>query len=448
VHKLELSAKNLYLKLLKLSETETVCLLDSCGINYLDSKLLIAGILPSKLSVLNNPNPDLSLTQFNNITNETFASIFTISYEFGLKLENIKPSIKEFPNYLEPDIFIAGFENLIFHNYETDKTFIIGNPDNFLKIEKTLFEIPEFIPRNNSTKEETPAFQSNFTRQQYISKVLEIQEYIKAGDTYQTNLTQQFSVDLSDNLSPQQIFFNLRNNHPAPFSSFIRRKNDFVISISPERFFNVKTNNSNTEVVSTSPIKGTRPRGKTPSEDTLLREDLLNSPKDRAENTMIVDLLRNDLGRICQFGSVNVEKLCNLEEHPSLFHLVSTISGKLKPNLHNSDVIKALFPCGSITGCPKIRTMEIIDELETATRGLSMGAIGYSTGRTNPGNQFPSSFDKIHSSVAIRTMVVGGQKAVFNVGGGIVIDSIPLDEYKESMLKARALMNAIGINID
>ncbi len=154
---------------------------------------------------------------------------------------------------------------------------------------------------------------------------------------------------------------------------------------------------------------------------------------------MIVDLLRNDIGRICKFGSVEVEKLCDLEIHPTLFHLVSTITGELRENLNFSDIIKAVFPCGSITGAPKIRTMQIIDELETANRGLSMGTIGCSIQNSKFKIQNSSEL-----SVAIRTMVIRENKAIFNVGGGIVIDSVPEDEYEETLIKAKALISAIG----
>lgn len=154
---------------------------------------------------------------------------------------------------------------------------------------------------------------------------------------------------------------------------------------------------------------------------------------------MIVDLLRNDLGRVCEFGSVNVEKLCDLEEHPTLFHLVSTINGELRDDVKFSDILRAVFPCGSITGAPKISTMKIIDEIETADRGLSMGAIGYYLPTT-----WHSSLATCDLSVAIRTMVVRDNVATFNVGGGITIDSDPEKEFDETLLKAKALLNALG----
>jgi anthranilate/para-aminobenzoate synthase component I len=204
-----------------------------------------------------------------------------------------------------------------------------------------------------------------------------------------------------------------------------------VVSISPERFLRVEPQ---TKLVEAWPIKGTRRRGVDEQEDALLRRELLSSEKDRAENVMIVDLLRNDLGRVCHYGSVEVAELCRLEEHPTLFHLVSKVRGALRDEVTAGELLRACFPCGSITGAPKIRAMEIIDEVETAPRGLSMGAIGYFG--------FDGSLDL---SVAIRTMTVRERVARFNVGGGIVADSDPALEYEESLIKARALLRALGV---
>jgi anthranilate/para-aminobenzoate synthase component I len=182
------------------------------------------------------------------------------------------------------------------------------------------------------------------------------------------------------------------------------------------------------------PIKGTRPRGENPADDVSLRLELQSSEKDRAENVMIVDLLRNDLGRVCTYGSVVVDELCDIEQHPTLFHLVSTVRGTLRDDVTISDLIRACFPCGSITGAPKIRAMEIINEVETVPRGLSMGSIGY------------FGFDgSVDLNVAIRTMTIRDGVARFCVGGGIVADSIPDDEYEESLIKARALFRALGV---
>jgi aminodeoxychorismate synthase component I len=278
---------------------------------------------------------------------------------------------------------------------------------------------------------------SNFTQPQYLAAVDRIKELIRAGDTYQVNLTQQLSVPLYGDVLPADIFIHLRRSHPAPFAAYLDRESSFVISASPEQFVTIKHAGS-VRTIMASPIKGTRPRGTDAAGDEKMRADLLDSEKDRAENTMIVDLMRNDLGRICEFGSVKVDELCRLDVHPTLFHLVSDVSGKLREDVGYSDVIRAAFPCGSITGAPKIRTMEIIDRIETVRRGLSMGAIGCRIAPGIFGND-----EIFEMSVAIRTMVVRDGEARFNVGGGITIDSDPEAEYDESMLKAKALLTSL-----
>ena len=435
MREIEFPADRLVSVLLKLSEQEPVCLLDSCGVSHLGSHLLIAGIKPLEIYEITNDDAQQTLGFLDDkFSNPHLAFIFSISYDFGLKLENINPRPKEFSTFAEPDVFLAAFDCLIVHDYNTGATRLTGNKKRFDEIEGILQKTKAANFENDSI--EKSSISSNFTRENYIQTVAAIQERIRRGDTYQTNLTQQLRARLPENLTAQKIFWDLRKSHPAPFAAFLKRETDAVVSISPERFFRVESRESRVErIITTSPIKGTRPRGRTPEEDLNLRNELLTSEKDLAENTMIVDLLRNDLGRICKFGSVEVEKLCDLETHPTLFHLVSTINGDLRENIGFSDIIKAVFPCGSITGAPKISTMRIIDELETANRRLSMGAIGYS---------FQNSIDL---SVAIRTMVVKNREAIFNVGGGIVIDSIPELEYEETLIKAKALLKALGADV-
>ena len=433
VREISLSADQLVSALLNLPEEKNLCLLDSCGVSHLGSHLLIAGIDPIEILEISESDAEKTLKILDEkLSRENLAAFLTISYDFGLKLNRIAPRRKEFSAFDEPDVFMALFDCLIVHDYDTSKTFLTGNENRFDEIETALTNSPNLLNPANSPNS---IISSNFTCENYISAIEKIQEYIRSGDTYQTNLTQQLRAQLPDNLTPEQIFLRLRKNHPAPFASFIRRKNDKVISASPERFLKISQSqieNRKSKIITVSPIKGTRPRGKISDEDARLKRELLNSEKDRAENIMIVDLLRNDIGRICEFGSVKVEKLCNLETHPTLYHLVSTVSGKLRENTNFSDILKAVFPCGSITGAPKIRTMQIIDEIETASRGLSMGAIGY------------VGFDKmIDLSVAIRTMTVRGNEAIFNVGGGVVIDSVAEEEYQETLVKARALLQAI-----
>ena len=440
----DLSADNLVSALLELSKSETVCLLDSCGVGHLGSHLMIAGIEPREVHEIRTDNPAEVLAFLDEKLSGDLAAIFTLSYDFGPKLEGIRSRLKASP---EPDIYLSLFDALIVHDYDTKKTYLTGDESKSRLIGGGLRTVT--VP-GAACVPKPSKYSSNCTKDAYIASVEEIKERIRRGDTYQTNLTQQLTVRLSKETTPQEIFRNLRRDHPAPFAAFITRKASTVVSASPERFFRVEGNR-----ITTSPIKGTRPRGKTKAEDDALRNELLSSEKDIAENTMIVDLLRNDLGRVCEFGSVKVEKLCDLEEHPTLLHLVSTIGGELRKDITTADIIKALFPSGSITGAPKISTMRIIDELEAVPRGLSMGAIGIYIPKV-----LSSGFSRLDArvksakvgtnnsildlSVAIRTMTIRDNNAVFNVGGGIVIDSDAEKEYEESLLKAKALLDAIG----
>jgi len=438
MHPIDLSADELVSRLLKLSEDQTVCLLDSCGVGHLGSHLLIAGIFPIKVHEITNDDPEQTLAFLDEKLSGEQAAMFTLSYDLGPKLEGIA-SMHEGGD--EPDVFLALFDALVVHDYHTGKTYLTGNESRFTQIER---EIGGVTVARITPVTQRCAFSSNFTKDDYVSAIEEIMERIRCGDTYQTNLTQQLTIKLPKQTTPQSIFWNLRRDHPPPFAAFITRKDSTVVSASPERFFRVDGNR-----ITTSPIKGTRPRGITEAEDNAFRNELLSSQKDIAENTMIVDLLRNDLGRVCEFGSVKVEKLCDLEEHPTLFHLVSTITGELRKDVTPANILNALFPSGSITGAPKISTMKIIDEIETAPRGLSMGAIGlYVPSSQSQGPGPTSAWDMGHGtwdmSVAIRTITIRSNTAIFNVGGGIVIDSDPEKEYEESLLKAKALLDAAG----
>ena len=471
---LKISGDDLVRALLNLPKEKKVCLLDSCAVSNLGSRYLIAGFDAVETLEITETDANQTLAILDEkLADENLACMFTISYEFGLKLNKIVPRPKEFAAFAEPDVFLALFDCLIIHDYKTRQTFLRGNEKRFAEIEKNLFAVVFNQPSEFSETAKKSLAASNFTRANYLETIGKIQELIRDGDTYQTNLTHQLRVRLPENLSPEQIFLRLRQNHPAPFAAFLRRANDIIISASPERFFRVQSLESRVQsrrIIQTSPIKGTRPRGKNAAEDLRLRDELLTSEKDRAENVMIVDLLRNDIGRICEYGSVTVEKLCDLETYPTLFHLVSTARGNLRDDVKFSDILKAVFPCGSITGAPKISTMRIIDQLETAPRGLSMGAIGccFQGSRFNvqgsrvkvSGSRFPVqglmgethySPSAVHHyfdlSVAIRTLVIRQTEAIFNVGGGIVIDSIPADEYAETLAKARALLNALHAEI-
>ena len=453
MQELDISADDLIKALLRLPETETVCILDSCGVKHLGSHLLIAGIDPVEILEISNDYPEQTLAIIDEKLSCDLACIFTLSYDFGLKLLGSDTHKKSLSNESEPDVFLAQFDVLIIYDYDTGKTKLVGNPHKFPSTTTKINSALASSAISNFRSEigiGSTIVTSNFTKPEYLSAIETIKEYIRNGDTYQTNLTQQLKATLPAKLTTQQIFYRLRRDHPAPFAAIIKRIDSTVISGSPERFFKTEG-----QRITTSPIKGTRPRGKTADEDAALRQELLTSQKDLAENTMIVDLLRNDLGRVCEYGSVHVEKLCDLEEHPTLFHLVSTVSGDLRENTKLSDILRALFPCGSITGAPKISTMRLIDEIETADRGLSMGAIGIYVPSPTSNVQYQKSslgfgletLDfGLSLSVAIRTMVIRDNTATFNVGGGIVIDSDPEKEYDETLTKAKALLNAIGGN--
>ncbi len=435
---LSLTADELVSAALKLSLTEPVCILDSCGVDYLGSHQMIVGVRPSETIEVSSRAPSETLDLLDVKMRDDRASIFTLSYELGPKILGIPVRYKPGPS--EPDVFISTFDALIIHDYDAHQTRIVGDAAGARRIRDLI--LGAGCGEMTEPSVGVPAIVSNFTKAEYLAAIETIKEYIRAGDTYQTNLTQQFSADLPLGLTPQAIFRRLRRDHPAPFAAFITRKDSTVVSASPERFCKIGRNPTGGEgalrTISTSPIKGTRKRGQNSEHDARLKADLVASPKDRAENTMIVDLLRNDLGRVCEYGSVKVERLCETEEHPTFFHLVSTISGELRETARFSDVLTAVFPCGSITGAPKISTMKIIDELEPTRRSLSMGAIGY---RIPSGFGIPECTDL---SVAIRTMVIRNGRATFNVGGGIVIDSDPESEFQETLTKAQALFAALG----
>ncbi len=266
-----------------------------------------------------------------------------------------------------------------------------------------------------------------FTHQEYVAAVEKARQYIIAGDIFEVNLSQRFEAELST--TPYELYRRLRQVNPAPFACYLGFDEVSVVSASPERFLRVHG-----DWVETRPIKGTRPRGKTPEEDEALANELVSSIKDRAENIMIVDLERNDLGRVCRFGTIKVTELAILEVFPTVFHLTSTVEGNLREGKNCIDLLKATFPGGSITGAPKVRAMEIIDELEPTRRSVYTGNIGYLSFNGN-----------LDLNIAIRTFLVKGSKAYFQVGGAVVYDSDPEAEYQETLDKARALINALNM---
>ena len=279
----------------------------------------------------------------------------------------------------------------------------------------------------NDRQSKEIALRSNFTPEEYMKAVNKVREYIAAGDVFQVNLSQRFEAELG--ISPFDLYKRLRIVNPAPFASYLNFPSVTIVSASPERFLKVQG-----DLVETRPVKGTRPRGKDAFEDERLAQELSKSTKDHAENLMIVDLERNDLGRVCRYGTVKVTELAVLETFPTVFHLTSTVTGRLRRGKSNMDLLKATFPGGSITGAPKVRAMEIIDEIEPTKRSIYTGSIGY------------LSFDEdMDINIVIRTFLIKEGKGYFQVGGGIIYDSDPEAEYIETLDKARALIRALQL---
>jgi para-aminobenzoate synthetase component I len=268
---------------------------------------------------------------------------------------------------------------------------------------------------------------SSFTHRAYLDAVALVREYILAGDIFQANLSQRFEGPLAE--PTFELYRRLRRRNAAPFAAYINLGEFAVLSASPERFLRLDENRRHVE---TRPIKGTRPRGLGPMHDAALGRALAESDKDRAENVMIVDLLRNDLSRVCRPGTVRVPELFALEQHPTVHHLVSTVVGELEPGTGPMDLLRAAFPGGSITGAPKVRAMEIIAELEPTRRGVYCGSIGYI-----------SSTGAMDMSIVIRTYVALRGRVYFQAGGAIVADSDPEQEYRETLDKARALIEVL-----
>ncbi len=270
-----------------------------------------------------------------------------------------------------------------------------------------------------------PTVISNFSPDGYRDAVRRAIEYVHAGDVFQVNIAQRLLAPLAEH--PLELYGRLRERNPAPFACYFDAGDFQIVSASPERFLKV----TDGEVV-TQPIKGTRPRGRTPEEDAILLHDLVTNPKDRAENVMIVDLLRNDLGRVCEFGSVMVPKVCEVETYRFVHHLVSEVRGKLREGKTPFDLLRAAFPGGSVTGAPKVRAMEIIAELEPTARGPYCGSIGFLG--------FDGTMD---ANILIRTFTASRGWLQFPVGGGIVADSDPDREYEETLHKAEGLLRAL-----
>lgn len=462
VREISLPVKDVLLALLRLPPSSRVSILDSCGARLPDARLLIAGFDPFEIVEaygdqlhISRPREGESRVVRGDVLNilderlESFrvapqpnvkiagACIASFSYDLARRFERLR-SVAPPSSIREPDAVLVFYDTLVVHDYleHTTKIVSLSTPERLDEFQEALTGASEGEVFDAAPPTTLNNAASDFTREEYVRAVLSIKEQIAAGEIYQANLTQQISVPLADApLQPPHVFLTLRRAHPASFAAFLQRRDDVVISASPERFLRVEVE-ATQRTVEAWPIKGTRPRGETEEEDARLRAELIESEKDRAENVMIVDLLRNDLGRVSRYGTVTVPELFTVQEHPTLFHLVSKVRALLRDDVTAGALIRATFPCGSITGAPKLRAMEILDEVERRRRALSMGAIGY------------FSFDgAIDLSVAIRTMTIRQGIARFNVGGGIVADSQPEAEYEESLTKAQALLRALNAEL-
>jgi para-aminobenzoate synthetase component 1 len=281
-------------------------------------------------------------------------------------------------------------------------------------------------PSSNTSGTGRVTIKSNFTHDAYLKAVAKARQYIIDGDIFEVNISQRFEAELV--IPPYELYKRLRKINPAPFASYMEYDGVTIAGTSPERFLRVEG-----DWVETRPIKGTRARGKTPHDDRVRAKELLSSLKDHAENMMIVDLERNDLGRVCRYGTVRVTELAILEKFPTVFHLTSTVVGRLCVGKDRIELLKAAFPGGSITGAPKVRAMEIIDELEPTRRSIYTGSIGYLSFNGN-----------MDMNIVIRTFIIKGKQAYFQVGGAVVYDSDPEEEYQETLDKARALIDSLN----
>ncbi len=314
-----------------------------------------------------------------------------------------------------PDCYMGLHDGIVVIDHLTGKTYIaaLGIQEDsstvIQRIESKILSRHDTRPALKvKKKRRVPKFTSNFTKEAYVKAIEKIREYIAAGDIYQANMTQRFECELEE--TPLELYAKLRQMNPAPFASYLDFGEGRIVSSSPERFIRIQD-----RIIETRPIKGTRPRGSTPEEDRANRKELVNSEKDRAELSMIVDLERNDLGKIAKTGTVHVSEVFVVETYATVHHLVATIMAEIREECHIIDCIKAMFPGGSITGAPKIRAMEIIDELEPTQRNVYTGSIGYIG--------FNGDADL---NIAIRTILCKDTMACFQAGGGIEWDSDPV----------------------
>lgn len=350
------------------------------------------------------------------------------SYDYGRKKEGVE---SRHPLEVDiPDAVLHFYDNFIVEDHEEKILYIIGNGELIeasVSVEEILGIISKIVEKDVSESKKCGeiVLGSDFEKNDYLKAVDDMINYIIEGDIYIANMTQHLNIESKK--EPYEVFKSLRVNNPSPFGGYFNYGDFQIAGASPERFLQMKNRH-----VETRPIKGTRKRGETPEEDAALRQELVDSGKDKSELLMIVDLERNDLNRVCEPGSVKVTELFEVETYATVFHLISNIVGELRENLTVMDLIEAAFPGGSITGAPKLRAMEIIDELEHSRRNLYTGSMGYLT--------LDGSCD---FNIVIRTALYKDGRYHLGVGGGITYESDLEFEYEETLQKAKAILEAL-----
>ncbi|MGQ9919697.1 MAG: aminodeoxychorismate synthase component I [Desulfobacca sp.] len=355
-----------------------------------------------------------------------------LAYDLKNHLERLPVTVQD--DLQLPELVLAFPRHLIVHDRWQGRTTQVevayappgGSPDVTGKAELVWQDVLRAAAAPAGGTYQVGELKSTFTKERYLAAVRRAREYIRQGDIYQVNLSQRFSFAFRGDF--YCLFLQLFRRNPAPFYAYLNCGDFQILSTSMERFLLRQG-----DYLETRPIKGTRPRGRTPGEDEARRQELLASVKEDAELSMIVDLLRNDLGRVCQGRSVQVKEHKRLEAYENVYHLVSIVTGRLRPACSHVDILRATLPGGSITGCPKIRAMEIIDELEPVVRHVYCGNIGYLGLHCN-----------LDLNIAIRTAIRTNAQVHFAVGGGIVYDSEEVAEYEETLHKGMTLFRIIG----
>ncbi|MEF1297205.1 aminodeoxychorismate synthase component I [Vibrio parahaemolyticus] len=340
------------------------------------------------------------------------------SYDLGRRVETMPEQAEKDLN--TPDMAVGLYEWAVVVDHKLKKAYLVGQ-----NIEQAWQWLDKQEVEQSVDFALSGDWQSNMTKESYAIRFDKVQEYLLSGDCYQINLAQRFNAPYQG--SEWQAYLKLESANQAPFSAFIRMPESSILSISPERFLELKD-----RVIETKPIKGTRPRSEDPKQDNANAHDLQTAEKDQAENLMIVDLLRNDIGRVASPGSVHVPKLFDIESFPAVHHLVSTIRANLDEQYSPADLLRACFPGGSITGAPKVRAMQIIEELEPHRRSAYCGSIGYI-----------SRHGRMDTSITIRTLVAENHKLYAWAGGGVVADSDCASEYQETLDKLSKILPAL-----